>query len=287
MVNSDYSNLMDATALRTFLAAADIGSFAGAAQRVNASPSSVTERIKQLEHRLGARLFDRDKRGCRLTVAGRKFLGPATQAVRALDLAQHEVALPERYTRSISFGGQYVLWDQPMLRWLADIRSAKPEIAWRITSGASGRLNRDLAEGFLDFAVLYDPVFRRDIGSEPLFEDELVLVTAGDPASWRDDYVRIEWGRGLGVEIASRLELTPESGLVLDLGGRSAQWLIAHRAAGFMPRRSVATSLAEGILQQVRDVPSFPFPAYACWNREVEPALAAEILVSLKNAMKV
>ncbi|MEH6759507.1 MAG: LysR family transcriptional regulator, partial [Parasphingorhabdus sp.] len=49
---------MDIIAFRTFLAAAETGSFAGAAQRVNASPSSVTERIKQLEHHLGARLFD-------------------------------------------------------------------------------------------------------------------------------------------------------------------------------------------------------------------------------------
>lgn len=271
--------------LRTFLAAADTGSFAGAAQRVHASPSSVTERIKQLEYRLGARLFERDKRGCRLTPAGRKFLAPASQAVRALDIARHEVGLPERYTRSISFGGQYVIWDRRLMNWLAEARDAFPDVAWRVTSGASARLNRDLAEGFLDIVVLYDPVFRRDIGSEHLFDDDLVLVTGGDPARWREDYVRIEWGRGIGVEIASRLDITPESGLILDLGGRSGDWLVEHGMSGYMPRRSVAQRLRDGSLQHIETVPSFPFPAYVCWNRELDATLVADIVMSLKDAV--
>lgn len=275
---------MDITALRTFLAAADAGSFAGAAQRVHASPSSVTERIKQLEHRVGARLFERDKRGCRLTAAGRKFIGPASQAIRALDIARQEVGLPERFTRSIAFAAQYVLWDQTMLGLLASMRETHADVAWRVSSGASARLNRDLAEGFLDLAVLYDPVFRSDIGSEPVFADELVLVTAGRPENWRNDYVRVEWGRGIGVEIASRLDIAPETGLVLDLGGRSADWLIAQGMAGYMPTHSVAKQIAAGSLQIV-EAPRFDFPAYACWRRDLDPVLTAEIVRSLQQGL--
>lgn len=275
---------MDITILRTFIAAAETGSFVGAARRVNASPSSVTERIKQLEHLVSVRLLDRDKRGCRLTAAGKKFLTPATQAVRAIDIARHEVALPDRFTRSISLGAQYVLWDQRLLAWLAQARIDHPDTAWRVSSGASARLNRDLAEGFIDIAAMYDPVFKRDLGSEILFDDELVLVTAGDPADWRDSYVRIEWGREMGAEIASRLDITPQSGLILDLGARSADWLKAHAMAGYMPRRSVAKSLADGSLTIVQDTPTFPFPAYVCWNRELDPALVAQIVMSLKAA---
>lgn len=276
---------MDIATLRTFLAAAETGSFAGAAKRVNASPSSVTERIKQLEHQLRARLFERDKRGCRLTAAGRKFLVPATQAVRALDIARHEVALPDKFTQSIAFGAQYALWDDRLLEWLALARIAHPEIAWRVSSGASARLNRDLTEGFLDIAALYDPVFRRDFGSEILFDDELILVTGGDADHWRDSYVRIEWGREMAAEIASRLDITPQSGLILDLGARSADWLKSHAMAGFMPRRSVGKSLLDGTLKIVADVPAFPFPAYVCWNRGLEPSLVAQIVMSLKAAV--
>ena len=261
---------MDISAFRTFLAAAATGSFAGAAQRVHASPSSVTERIKQLEHRLGARLFDRDKRGCRLTAAGRRFLEPARQAVRAWDIARHDISLPDEFTRSVSVGGQYALWRDLLIEWLEEARALLPDVAFRATAGAAARLNRDLAEGFLDMAILYDPVFRKDIASEKLFDDRLILVSAAEQGDWHNSYVEIVWGQGLSVEIASQLDLAPEAGLVLDLGNQSARFLIDQKMCGFMPERLVAHHLESGELHLVEDVPSFDYPAYVCWRRDME-----------------
>ena len=165
---------MDIKTFETFLAAAATGSFAGAAERVHASPSSVTERIKQLEYRLGTKLFERDKRGCRLTASGRKFMAPARQAIRAWEFARHEVALPEQFTHSLAIGGQYFLWEGLLMDWLSDIRGDMPDLALRASAGSWARLNRDLAEGTVDMIVVHNPVFRRDISSEPLFEDDLV-----------------------------------------------------------------------------------------------------------------
>lgn len=274
---------MDIAAFQTFLAAAATGSFSGAAQRVNASPSSVTERIKQLEHRLGTKLFIRDKRGCQLTPAGEKFMGPARQAVRAWEVARYEVSLPERFERSLSFGGQYFLWDRLLLGWLDDVRETAPDLALRVTAGAWARLNRDLAEGILDMIVVHDPIFRRDISAERLFEDQLILVTAGDPARWREDFVRVDWGRSLGLEIAARLGLRPESGLVLDLGQRSARWLITNGKSGYMPEYLVKPLLESGKLTTIENAPSFEFPAYVCWREDVDPDLAKEVVESLKR----
>lgn len=276
---------MDVTTFRTFLAAAATGSFVGAAQRVNASPSTVTERIKQLENRLGTQLFIRDKRGCRLTSGGRKFVGPAQQAVRAWEFALHDVALPERFARSVSFGGQYFLWDGLLMEWLAVVRVQLPDLALRTTAGARTRLNRDLAEGALDIVVLHDPVFRRDLGAEPLFDDQLVLVAGCDPARWQDNYVRIDWGRALDVEIASRLDITPQAGLVLDLGSRSAQWLARQGMAGYMPARVVQPMIDRGSLAIVEDAPRFDFPAYVCWRRDLDHELASEVITSLRTCI--
>lgn len=266
------------------MAAAEAGSFAGAAQRVHASPSTVTERMKQLEARLGAQLFTRDKRGCSLTAAGEKFLGPAAQAVRAWEFARLDIALPEKFTRSVTLGGQYFLWDGFLMNWLSAVRKDRPDLAWRVTAGASARLNRDLAEGGLDFAVLHDPVFRRDVSSVPLSQERLILVTGGDPSNWREDFVNIEWGRSLGMEIASRLEILPQAGLVLDLGRRSAHWLADHGMAGYMPSGAVQTMLADGDLQVVSGAPSFDYPCYACWRRDFDQGLAKELVGSLKVA---
>lgn len=273
---------MDIASLKTFQAAAATGSFAGAAQRVGASPSTVTERIKQLEHRLGTRLFDRDKRGCRLTSAGRKFLENAGQAVRAMDLARYEVSLPDQFTRSLSIGGQYVLWDERMMAGLSAVRATQPDLALRVTAGASARLSRDLAEGFLDIVCLYDPVFRQDIRSAPLFRDSLILVTGGEVADWQRDFVHIEWGNALGAEISSRLDLVPMTGMVLDLGARSAQWLIRHRMAGYMPRSAVGEMIAQGELHPVDDAPPFDYDAYICWRRGCEGAATDAVIDTLQ-----
>lgn len=277
---------MDIASFRTFVAAAEAGSFAGAAQRVHASPSSVTERIKQLENRLGATLFVRDKRGCRLTPAGEKFLRPARRAVRAWEFARHEIAMPERFTRSLMFGGQYLLWESLLLDWLGKARIGLPDLSIQVTSGASARLNRDLAEGALDMIVLHDPIFRNDIGTEPLFDDELILVTAGDPATWQETFVRIDWGRNMGLEIASRLDVDPQAGLALDLGTLSAQWLVRQRMAGYMPASAVRTLVAAGHLRPVPDAPRFDYPVVACWRRDCDPGLRDDVLLTLREEVK-
>lgn len=273
---------MDITTFQTFLAAAATGSFAGAAQRVNASPSSVTERIKQLEYRLGVRLFIRDKRGCSLTPEGKRFMEPARQAVQAWEVARHDLTLPQRFTRSLSFGGQYFLWDGGLMEWMAQIGETMPDLALRTTAGAWKRLNRDLGESTLDMIMVHDPVFRRGISAEPIFNDRLILVGACDPVEWRKRYVRIDWGRTLGAEIASRLSIVPQEGLILDLGLRSATWLVREQMAGYLPERAVAALVGDGSLQKIEDTPSFDFPAFACWRSDLNQELALEVVKSLK-----
>ena len=276
---------MDIKTFQTFLAAAATGSFSGAAERVNASPSSVTERIKQLEYRLGTKLFIRDRRGCELTPAGRKFVSAARRAVRAWEFARHEVALPENFTHSLSIGGQYFLWENLLMGWLSELRDSTPNLALRAAAGSWSRLNRDLAEGSIDMIIVHDPTFRRDISAERLFEDQLMLVSAGPPDNWQDRFVRIEWGRSFGTEISSRLNIAPQAGIVLDLGRHSIRWLIENGMAGYLPTRIAQPAIERGELQIVEDGPVFDFPAYVCWRRDLDAQLVAEVVVSLKKAV--
>ncbi|WP_390587738.1 LysR substrate-binding domain-containing protein [Erythrobacter sp. MTPC3] len=158
-----------------------------------------------------------------------------------------------------------------------------PDLALRTTAGAWKRLNRDLGESTLDMIMVHDPVFRRGISAEPIFNDKLILVGACEPAEWRERYVRIEWGEALGAEIGTRLSLVPQEGLILDLGLRSALWLVQKRMAGFLPEKAVAKFLAEGALTRIDDTPTFDFPAYACWRSDMDEELAGQVIGSLKS----
>lgn len=70
--------------LRCFLAAAQSPTFRAAARAVALTPAALSQRIRQLEHQLGARLFARTTRSVALTRAGLALV-PASRA--ALDAA--------------------------------------------------------------------------------------------------------------------------------------------------------------------------------------------------------
>src|SRR6476659_1580971 len=77
---------------RSFIAVAEEGHFARAAQRLHITQPALSRQIQQLERELGVRLLTRVGRAARLTVAGRTFLDHAR---RLLAMAE-ESALAAR-----------------------------------------------------------------------------------------------------------------------------------------------------------------------------------------------
>jgi DNA-binding transcriptional LysR family regulator len=71
--------------VRTFLAAARLGSFAAAARLQSVAPSVVSKRIGQLEHEFGIPLFHRSTRELRLTVEGSRLLPRCRQLLEEYD----------------------------------------------------------------------------------------------------------------------------------------------------------------------------------------------------------
>lgn len=73
--------------LRYFVAVAENLSFTVAARELHIAQQSLSQQITVLEHALGARLFDRDTRGTRLTEVGRVFLPEARAVLARADAA--------------------------------------------------------------------------------------------------------------------------------------------------------------------------------------------------------
>jgi len=88
--------MIDPRALRTYLAVCREKSISGAARVLNLSQPSVSVAISQLEHQLGATLFERSRTGIRLTPAGEVLLHRAEALEGILREAHTEVALAEQ-----------------------------------------------------------------------------------------------------------------------------------------------------------------------------------------------
>lgn len=74
-------------ALRVFIAAAELESFAGAGRRLNLSPTTVSRTIAALEARVGVQLLRRTTRSVRLTDEGAMFLERCRTGMAEIDAA--------------------------------------------------------------------------------------------------------------------------------------------------------------------------------------------------------
>lgn len=71
--------------LRYFIAVAEELHFRRAAERLYVSQPAISRQIAQLEHRIGVRLFERDRRRVELTPAGSVFLRNLREALVQLE----------------------------------------------------------------------------------------------------------------------------------------------------------------------------------------------------------
>ncbi len=73
---------MNLRQIETFYWAAKLGSFSAASERLNATQSTVSVRIQDIERDLGVMLFDRTQRTARITPKGRELLRYAEEMLR-------------------------------------------------------------------------------------------------------------------------------------------------------------------------------------------------------------
>ncbi|WP_313807581.1 LysR family transcriptional regulator [Sphingobium sp.] len=128
------------------VAVADVGTFVGAARRLNVSTSHVSRAVNRLEQRMDAQLFNRTTRVVTLTDVGRAFIDQARSvlqdrdALLALAKGDSEPSGEIRLTCSTTLGERYVA---PIVR-----RFAEQFPAIRIDFELSNRVVDLIAEGF-------------------------------------------------------------------------------------------------------------------------------------------
>ena len=154
--------------LEAFWWAATCANFATAAERVHLSVSSLSKRIAELEATLGQPLFDRSGHRAVLTVAGERLL-PAT-----LGVLNAMAALGQALDARAALAGRcrFGVGDLSALTWLpafvAAARQAHPRLALEPCVDVGGVLERRLADGELDFAVIAGRSSRGELLSQPV-----------------------------------------------------------------------------------------------------------------------
>lgn len=182
---------MDFRQLTALLAVAEHGSFSAAARAIHTVQSNVSTHIARLERELGAVLVDRASGD--LTEEGEAAVARARRIRAELDALQSDVAaLAHEVVGNVRIGmiGSTARWLAPAV--LAEMQARHPRVSVVIVDATTTSLLPQLAEGSLDLAVVNLPVADPDVGVEPLFaEDRVLVVPSGHPLADRPE-VRIE-----------------------------------------------------------------------------------------------
>jgi DNA-binding transcriptional LysR family regulator len=169
---------MDAGDLRVFETVARLGGMNRAAGELNTVQSNVTARIRLLEDALGAPLFQRHSRGVTLTVAGQRLLPYAARIGQLLVEAHRAVADDGEPRGPLTLGSLETTAGLRLPPLLASFAAAHPKVDLVLKTGTTRELAEEVVGHRLEGAFVCGPVNHPELTEEPMFREELVLVTA-------------------------------------------------------------------------------------------------------------
>jgi len=279
---------MDITLIKTFLEVVASGNFNSAAEKLFVSQSAVSLRVKSLEEQLGRPLFVRSKSGITMTPAGEQFHRYAYTLIQVWEEAKQQVAVPEGYTDVLVVAGEYGLWNRLLLWWLPEMTKKLPEVAFRAEVARPDRLTRQMVEGTVDMAVMYTPQLRPGLDVEPLFEDNLILVstTKNPTAGLSNGYIYIDWGEEFQAHHATSFPDYQHPRITLDLGPISVNYLLNNGGRAYLPHRLVKGLIDSKDLFVVPDTANFSFPAYVVWRTQAKAEIVEIAIKTLKATAK-
>lgn len=140
--------------LRAFVMIAHERSFTGAAARLNISQSALTLSIRDLERKVGLRLFDRSTRSVEMTTQAGAFLPIATRLLEELDLAVNDLrTVADRSRGSVVVSSHASFINAVLAPTVARVSRTHPGISVRVMEESSLRMSQSIIEGAADFGI--------------------------------------------------------------------------------------------------------------------------------------
>ena len=167
--------------LRSFVAVAEELNFTRAAERLHLAQPALSAQIRQLEQRVGARLFERTTRRVALTPAGRALLDEAPALLDGMDAALRAARMAAAgETGALTVGLLATAALDVTPRILRAFARERPKVAVSVRNFDFADPSGGVRTGDADLAMVWLP-FRDDgLACDPLFDDRRVALLASD-----------------------------------------------------------------------------------------------------------
>jgi DNA-binding transcriptional LysR family regulator len=252
-----------------------------AAQRAYVTQSSLSKRIAELEASIGAELFDRSSKRAQLTEAGQRLLPTAGQMLDLKEGIKASINSPQPLAGTCRFGISELGALTWLPRFVARVRSEHPQLVLHPHVDLGRRLERQLARGELDFAIVPGPPDDPHIASHIIGEVRF---------AWTAAPTRIPRRKVLGFEELSKhpvITMTEGSGLTRAFDAWSSEQglrmqrivasnslmaivglTLADVGLSFLPQTFMKPWVDRGALVVLRSDPPLPSLHYCFLHRE-------------------
>ena len=281
--------------LRTFIAAAEEGSFSAAGRKLRRAQSVVSQTLANLEGQLGVTLFDRSARYPVLTEDGRALLHSARGVADNMDGFKAQAkTLREGLEPELSLSIDVMYPMSVLTEAVGAFRAQFPHTPLRLYVEALGAVIEPVMKGVCHIAVIGTlPLVPEGMHSEPLLDVPLVTVVAPTHplASLKGVVSKSTLQRHLQLVLTDRSALSKgqnygvfsqNAWLLADLGAKHA-FLRAGFGYGHMPLFMVEDDIADGKLRAIRiELPRNVIPVMpmlAVYRKDAPPGPAGRWLI--------
>jgi len=178
--------------LRTFIAVAEYGSFAAAADRVSVTNAAVGQQMRALEEEMRRALFDRSHRQIRLSREGLLLLPQAKRLVADYEKMLASSAADTQMEGEVTIGGITSAMGL-LANCLVRLKQVHPRVSVTLTTARSDELTRLVIAGELDAALLVEAT-RQNFSAlswTRLYAEPIVLLANANQTAGEDDVVTL------------------------------------------------------------------------------------------------
>ena len=190
---------LDLTSLALFVAVAEEGSIARAAEREAIAASAVSKRVAELEGVVGTALLERQARGVRLTPAGHSLLQHARGVLHGVqkmrnDLREYAQGVRGSVRVHASMSAIVQFLPEDLGRFVRTHAQVKIDLEEHLSSD----VERAVAEGAADFGICHASRAPGALQVRPYRHDQLALIAP--PALFRKTPATIDFAETLGFD---------------------------------------------------------------------------------------
>lgn len=160
-----------------FNCVAKLGSISSAAQHLNYAQSNITTRMKNLENNLETVLFHRSYKGIKLTPKGKELLEYSQKIIALFEEAQSTLSDNNKPHGDLLIGSMETTAGIRLPMLVAKYCEKYDGVNLMIKTGTTDRNIAKVLQYQLDGAFVAGPVNHSELISEPVIDEQLVIIT--------------------------------------------------------------------------------------------------------------